>query len=923
MTFTRLKADNWHREVPGARWFKADLHIHTIDDHAGRRAKLPSGINGPVDSPQTISAYAHEFLKSAVAAGVNVLGITPHSPRVGTGPDTSAVWEIVEQWNTGSDDDGKPFREQIYAVFPGFEPLLKEGHEGLHLLFLFDPEVGRERYLKAFDLVMGGLSPWPSNQLRMSNRSSQDALQELRDFHRRESSGGHVRGWEWNYITLAPHIDGNKGLYRSQRAQVLDQFDHREIAGLELSDGKLPEDMLVKLPGLADRMSEYRQAFYHGSDAYKVGEIGQRHTWVKLATPRVEAVRQAFIASDSRVRLGYRRDGNGELEEIPDPPDVTINNRPWLKSVVVTGKASFFGGNDASGQGSRFDLSPDLTCIIGGSMTGKSTLLDGLRVHVGAPLPDNDALAEQVRARGQVRFLGGSAKVELNCPGTDTTAPLHQRWPAIFYTQNELQELARNPGAVEDILARLVAPETVGIEDRESRLAEVDGELRRTMRLLADLGQKHAEAEQAVERSRMAVRELEAFADAGVAALNSVSGKVRRWRESSASSNDLSASLGRVLESLESLDPPEVDASVDSILTDAGIVVSRSDLQGRWVRIREQIQSAKVELDAASSTSRIIADALEAHQSIIRVQVNRALAERGMDAARINQFQALNTQASLLGSYEAHMVDLRGQLNSAESLFEASIAERQATVNDQRTAFDRIIHEVQSQFNGQIDVERVDDGLNEPIDRFLRGLGQRGITRWWNELPVQIRPAPHMLLHLLEANQLSETGMSGAVQTTFQETMTAAKQRELAALRCRDLYVLKLKLDDGNSRQLDKLSGGQRVNLLLSLLLETNDDRPLVIDQPEDELDNRFLFDTMLPVLKRLKGRRQVILTTHDANIVVNGDADQVIQLEAESDRGRVALAGAIEAPLVRDAIVKTVDGGDEAFRQRRLKYGF
>ena len=96
-----------------------------------------------------------------------------------------------------------------------------------------------------------------------------------------------------------------------------------------------------------------------------------------------------------------------------------------------------------------------------------------------------------------------------------------------------------------------------------------------------------------------------------------------------------------------------------------------------------------------------------------------------------------------------------------------------------------------------------------------------------------------------------------------------------------------------------------------------------MIDQPEDELDNRFLFDTVLPALKRLKGRRQIIVATHNANIVVNGDADQVIQLEATSNHGRVAEAGAIEDPAVRDAIVRTVDGGDDAFRLRRLKYGF
>ena len=164
--------------------------------------------------------------------------------------------------------------------------------------------------------------------------------------------------------------------------------------------------------------------------------------------------------------------------------------------------------------------------------------------------------------------------------------------------------------------------------------------------------------------------------------------------------------------------------------------------------------------------------------------------------------------------------------------------------------------------------------------------------------------------------------MSAAVQQTFLDSLTAPKKRELASLRCKDVYVLVFKMDDGSYRPLELLSGGQRVNLLLTLLLETNDERPLVIDQPEDELEIGFCSIRCFRQ-KRLKGRRQIVVATHEADIVVNGDADQVIHLEATADRGRVANSGAIEEPLMRTAIVRTVDGGDAAFEMRRLKYGF
>lgn len=98
--------------------------------------------------------------------------------------------------------------------------------------------------------------------------------------------------------------------------------------------------------------------------------------------------------------------------------------------------------------------------------------------------------------------------------------------------------------------------------------------------------------------------------------------------------------------------------------------------------------------------------------------------------------------------------------------------------------------------------------------------------------------------------------MSEAVAASFLTHLTAARRREMGALRSGDIYLLEFRMADGTYRQLADLSGGQRVSLLLPLLLETDDERPLVIDQPEDDLDNRFLFETLLPALRRLKGRR-------------------------------------------------------------------
>ncbi len=921
MSFRRLAADRWRQDVPGARWLKADLHIHTIDDHPGGRTKMPPGMSGDPTSDSFLRSYARRFLQALVANGVQVAGLTPHSPRTGTDPDTSAVWRIVREWNEGDDDDGVPFRQKIYAVFPGFEPSFRDGKEGLHLLILFDPEIGLERYLGAFDVVMGGVSPWRDSALQVSGKHAAQAFEALRELWEREGSIDGAAAWQ--YLVLAPHIDVSKGLLGAQKAQVLQLFDHEAIAGLELGDEQLPVDTVKNRSWLRDGMERHRQAFFHASDAYGLDDLGRRHTWVKLASPRVEALRQAFVASDSRMVIGFTKDEAGKLKTIGDPPDIALNDRPWLREVAVSGGASFFGGSQGGTiRTTKFRLSPDLTCVIGGSMTGKSTLLDGLRCQADVPMPVDDTVRANVDARGRI-FGAGAPDIVLDCPGTDPTAALGERWPAQFFAQNELQRLTQEGTAVEDILARLVSSETSVIETRNDELRRLDNRLSSAVEQLRDLDDQLEDAEQALVRARTAKDALAAFSRAGVDRLHRASRDRQLWAESNLAVSSIGQSIRDVIETANAVEVAQLDVATMKEPTTARIDASARELKSRWASVVDLLHSAEKEIAEWVRTASSVEEDLKADEAAFRTDVQRTLAGRGLDATKLQEFQKLSRQAALVSSHQANYDQILERRNQEQSLYDRLQGERRALIDEQRKAFDRVAIGIERQFNDRIRVRRVDSGDLRPLDGFLEKLRQRGVTRWWNGLEPDQRPSPAALNQALDSGSLAEVGMSDAVRQTFRETMTRTKQRELAALRCPDRYILELRMDDGTLRRLAELSGGQRVSVLLSLLLETTDDRPLVIDQPEDELDSRFLFDTVLPALKRLRGRRQLIVATHDANIVVNGDADMVIQLEANASRGRVACAGAIEDAAVRDAIVRTVDGGKEAFRLRRRKYGF
>jgi hypothetical protein len=125
-------------------------------------------------------------------------------------------------------------------------------------------------------------------------------------------------------------------------------------------------------------------------------------------------------------------------------------------------------------------------------------------------------------------------------------------------------------------------------------------------------------------------------------------------------------------------------------------------------------------------------------------------------------------------------------------------------------------------------------------------------------------------------------------------------------------------------RKMDSLSKGQRATALLLLLLGAST-APLVIDQPEDDLDNRFVYDGIVAHLRRLKGVRQVIASTHNANVPVLGDAELIIALEGDGHHGRAVDngIGSLDDSQIRSLVENILEGGPAAFNARQHLYGF
>ena len=125
--------------------------------------------------------------------------------------------------------------------------------------------------------------------------------------------------------------------------------------------------------------------------------------------------------------------------------------------------------------------------------------------------------------------------------------------------------------------------------------------------------------------------------------------------------------------------------------------------------------------------------------------------------------------------------------------------------------------------------------------------------------------------------------------------------------------------DHGTPKPIGELSKGQMATALLPLILRPAQ-YPLIFDQPEDDLDNSFIYQTLVQKVQQLKTERQLIFVTHNANIPVLGDADSVIVMEMESPT-HVGVPAAGSVDEMKSSILSLLEGGSEAFRLRHERY--
>lgn len=214
----------------------------------------------------------------------------------------------------------------------------------------------------------------------------------------------------------------------------------------------------------------------------------------------------------------------------------------------------------------------------------------------------------------------------------------------------------------------------------------------------------------------------------------------------------------------------------------------------------------------------------------------------------------------------------------------------------------------------------IHDSYRNSLEKNLRGTGLH-----YNNLVNSIveKISPREFAEAIEANDLETLSKLSEIPKGRIEKVSAQIGLETIEelLLCRLDDKVDFSLLDGKSyKDTQYLSPGQRCTVVLPILLGTSD-LPLIIDQPEDNLDNAFIVDTLIKAIRKRKQHAQMILTTHNANIPVLGSAEEVVLLASDGKRGYVKFSGDLDSIDSINAISSVMEGGKEAFERRSTFY--
>lgn len=935
-------------DYQGMRWFKCDLQMQTPADALHWRGAQMGSTSGEQ------RAAALTYVRRCYEVGLEAIAITDHNflsksfiPLL-----QEAIHELIGEFG---------YR---MVLFPGFEFEANVG-KGVHVLGIFEPDAN----LDELDHLLTECGvPFPRIQGGVLAKSTR-GLSELLQCIQQNGTDGKQRG-----IVVMPHALKHDGLF--DNGKVSEWLQQTEYLNPELLAVEVPKPVQEMSPGwrtllsagngcdpawkrrrpIACIMSSDNKALTKEENAENY--IGMRYTWIKMSEPSVEALRQAFLDPLSRIQLMGGR-----------PSDALVH--PRITKVSVRG-AKFLDDQEVS-------FSEGLNCVIGGRGSGKSSLLEYLRfalqVDSAAKLDEASSLdRKRAQLRDSLSHLGAEVRVSFQAEGgvADTLVYRPSNPPATqrhiegrevtdlqtvlrqlrvqFFSQGELSRMTDGERGQAQVLALIDASCGKPLSDLQAEEQNLQAKAKSLFQAARDEQRLQAEIKTLRQEAVEIDRQLQARAAVqGDSVRDQLARRANRHLDAmsseaeqvSAAVSDLVGRLSRQPPSLPE-EAKEWPAASWFQVSAQGLSSARNDLAQELGQALHKYQDALAKiLDVkAIAPAR---EAIGAAQEQFRV----ACAEKGIQPGDIARLQELEeTKQSRLNQVrdrELQLEQVKQQakelpalLASLHDIWKRQFALRketadaiQASVASQTVRVTTTYMRDKASFVGLWKRLAPRDGrgkLARKWDELGDALFQSWLERGTEESPWETveagRTDPGAIMFFIDGPLGDD--LQPALVAHIDSMDVRPIWEEVRVTRVSDGIDVELLRDDQSTagKMSGALSEGQRNTVLLNLMLARGDG-PIVIDQPEDELDSSFIYKTLVKDLRATKQRRQLIIATHNANLPVNGDAELIYALEARDGRGKLLAEGGLDRAPVARAVLDIMEGSEQAFKRRSEKYHF
>ncbi len=863
----------------GSQWIRADFHLHT---RADREFKFTGDDN----------FYNSNYVDALENAGIRLGVITNHNKF---------------------DFDGfkalrKTAQKKGIALLPGVELSVSDGANGIHTLVVFSDEwIDEHNHINPF-LTSAFEGKTPAQYEQENGRTSWSLLEtikKLESYHR-------------NFFLVFAHVEAPSGLWAELDGGRLtelgqNEFFRRRTLGFQKVR---THDGAGKDKPCRTKIQSWLQSWYpaelEGSDPKCIDEIGQgKPSYLKLGELSFEAVK--FALSDPTARVAM------------EPPKHQASH---IRSI-------HFDGGILDGQTLHF--SSELNTLIGIRGSGKSSILEAVRYTLDIPRGEK---AQDTKYKDELirHTLGSGGKATLTVcdvygqeftisrifreapnvylggklqPGVSIRETVLRR--PIYFGQKDLSSTGE--GFETDLVEKLVGEKVRMLRDEiESQRQRVRDAAQRWLKL-SNTAELKRDFETQLNDANF---RLTKFAEHGIA---------DKLQKRLGFQQDATA-LARMKERAESfiLALGQLIAEHEDELRNATSYVSKQNpdfFAAYYVEFSNLV--AKVDqLKQVEQEARTIAGRLKAQQDEFEgasrslqedfAQIERQLAQElkqtGMTAIAPDDFLAQQQRKT---KAEQMLEALAKQESQQTGIRDALFAEIDKLNELWLREFNTIKVELDHVNAGHtaLQIEADFKGDKEAAISFMQQLFKGSNIRETTLRAVMEDYADFGALLRTLPGALAKAGSTPEVfEKIFMQNLV-----EFVTWQVPNRFVIRYR-----GKELKHHSLGQRASALLLYVLSQRQNDVIIIDQPEDDLDNQTIYDNVIKLLREMKPHAQFIFATHNANFPVLGDAEQVHACHYQDEK-IITQSGSIDSRPMQDAIINIMEGGQEAFNRRKEVY--